>query len=183
MLRDWSRNTSFHAFHDRLTSSGASNSFAIHAEYKFSVSRFQLLRSGQTLSADDPPAPAGLGAATAMSRVMVPQPPGALLPVSVMCQVPAAGVATSAYQKYGGPPLRSPDFAATLPLGATNDSAPSIGFSETNSTRSGTPCHGAIGAGSTATPAACSQALDAAWDWARASATESSKPDSAPAIS
>ena len=33
----------------QLASSGASNSFAIHAEYRFSVARFQVLRNGQML--------------------------------------------------------------------------------------------------------------------------------------
>src|SRR6266851_8461739 len=48
-LRDRSRNTSCSAFHDSSASSGASKSFSIHAEYRFSVPRFHVSRSGQTL--------------------------------------------------------------------------------------------------------------------------------------
>ena len=48
-LRERSRSTSCSAFHDGAASSGASNSFSIQAEYRFSVARFQVLRSGQTL--------------------------------------------------------------------------------------------------------------------------------------
>lgn len=43
---------------------------------------------------------------------------GARSRASLACHVPAAGVPTSAYQKYGGPPRLSRDFAATLPSGA-----------------------------------------------------------------
>ena len=68
-----SRSTSCSAGHDGAASSGASNSFSIQAENRFSVARFQVLRTGQTL-----PAAArgrgGLSACTAMSRVIVPQP-------------------------------------------------------------------------------------------------------------
>ncbi len=49
--------------------------------------------------------------------------------MSLACHVPAAGVATSANQKYGGPPRRSRDLAATLPSGAISESSPSSGFS------------------------------------------------------
>ena len=49
-LRFWSRSTSCSAGHDSDASSGASKSFSIHAEYKFSVARFQVLRTGQTLA-------------------------------------------------------------------------------------------------------------------------------------
>src|SRR5713101_2811848 len=48
-LRDRSRSTSCSAFHDGAASSGASKSFSIHAEYKFSVPRFHVLRKGQRL--------------------------------------------------------------------------------------------------------------------------------------
>src|SRR5262252_1719150 len=48
-LRDRSRSTSCSAFHDGGSSSGASNSFSIHAEYRFSVVRFHSLRKGQRL--------------------------------------------------------------------------------------------------------------------------------------
>src|SRR5579863_2374885 len=97
MLRDGSRNTSNHTFHDGSASSGASNSFAIQAENRSSLARFQLLRSGQTLAAVAR-SPAGLRAATVMLRVTLPQPSVSWSSASVACQVPAAGVATSAYQ-------------------------------------------------------------------------------------
>ena len=45
-----------------------------------------------------PSRPGGLPALTVMSRVIVPQPAGAPLSVSVARQVPAAGDATSANQ-------------------------------------------------------------------------------------
>src|SRR3984893_9780348 len=48
-LRDRSRSTSCSAFHDGAASSAASKSFSIHAEYKFSVARFHVLRKGQRL--------------------------------------------------------------------------------------------------------------------------------------
>src|ERR1700692_4609804 len=48
-LRDRSRSTSCSAFHDGAASSGSSNSFSIHAEYRFSVERFHVLRKGQRL--------------------------------------------------------------------------------------------------------------------------------------
>src|ERR1700720_4431002 len=69
-LRDRSRSTSCSAFHDGAASSGASNSFSIHAEYKFSVARFHELRSDQTV----PEAARGRGGSsprTTISRVMV----------------------------------------------------------------------------------------------------------------
>ena len=94
-----------------------------------------------------------------MSRVIVPQPAGALSRTSVACQVPAAGDLTSANQKYGGPPCRSRDLAATLPSGAISESSPSSGFSAAKMTRSGAPFHGVTGEGRTASSAASSQAL------------------------
>src|ERR1700689_5868035 len=119
MLRDRSRSTARSVGHDGSASSGASNSFWIHAEYKFSVARFHDARTGQTA-----PGVAAGGAAgasrTAMSRVTVPQPDAA----SAACQVPTAGAATSAYQKYGGPPLRAPDLATTPPTGAGTGGSP-----------------------------------------------------------
>src|SRR5882757_2027878 len=69
-LRAGSRNTSCSAFHDGAASSGASKSFSIHAEYRFSVSRFQVLRSGQRL----PSAARSRGgsrSATVISRAIV----------------------------------------------------------------------------------------------------------------
>src|SRR5689334_16217083 len=47
-LRDRSRSTSCSAGHDGVASSGASKSFSIHAENKFSVARFHELRNGHT---------------------------------------------------------------------------------------------------------------------------------------
>ena len=94
---------------------------------------------------------------TAISRVIVLHSAGARSRASLACHVPAAGDATSANQKYGGPPYRSRDLAATLPSGAISESSPSSGFSATKRTRKGAPFHGAIGEGRTASSAASSQ--------------------------
>src|ERR1700689_1905804 len=148
MLRDRSRSTARSVGHDGSASSGASNSFWIQAEYKFSVARFHDARPGQTA----PGVAAGGGAGvsrTAMSRVMVPQPDAA----SAARQVPTAGEATSAYQKYGGPPWRSPDLATTRPSGPGRGGPPSSGFSAATTTRNGAPFHGAMGADRTVTSA------------------------------
>ena len=51
MFLDRSRNTSCKAGHDGAASSGASKSFSTHAENRFSVARFQVLRRGQTVPA------------------------------------------------------------------------------------------------------------------------------------
>ena len=113
------------------------------------MARFQEVRNGQT--APGIAAGGGAGASrTTMSRVIVPQPGAA----SAACHVPAAGEATSANQKYGGPPWRSRDLAATLPSGAISESSPSSGFSAAKMTRNGAPFHGAIGADRTAISAA-----------------------------
>src|SRR5262249_57473731 len=92
-----------------------------------------------------------------MSRVIVPHWAGARSRASVTRHVPAAGAATSANQKYGGPPIRSRDLAATLPLGAIRDSSPSSGFSATKRTRKGAPFHGVTGEGRTPPSAASPQ--------------------------
>src|SRR5262245_23646652 len=120
-----------------------------------------------------------------MSREIVPHPAGAPSRVSCACQVPAAGAATSAYQKYGGPPSRSRDFAATLPLGASSESSPSSGFSTATITRNGAPFHGATGEGSTASPTASSQVLADAWAsrWACAAGGVKNRTQKPPAIS
>src|SRR5579862_5819980 len=97
MLRERSRSTSCHPFHDSSTSSGASNSFAIHAEYKFSVVRFHELRICHMLP-DAGCGGGGLLALTAISRVIVPQPAGPPSSVSVTRHAPVAGDATSANQ-------------------------------------------------------------------------------------
>ena len=162
MLRDLSRSTSCSAFHDGGASTGASNSFSIHAEYRFSVERFQPLRTGQMLSGVDVGRGGSL-ALTAISRVIVLHSAGARSRTSRARHVPAAGEATSAYQKYGGPPCRSRDLAATLPSGAMSESSPSSGFSPAKMTRSGAPFHGATGEGITASSAASAQAVAAAW--------------------
>src|SRR5262252_8075482 len=101
---------------------------------------------------------------------MVPQPAWPV--ASSTRQVPAAGAATSAYQKYGGPPCRSFDLTATLPFGAISESSPASGFSTAKITRSGAPFQGASGDGSTATSAASSQLADVARDNPCACATE-----------
>src|SRR5229473_7890641 len=179
-LRVRSRSTSCSAFHDGAASSGASKSFSIHAEYRFSVARFQVLRKGQTL-----PAVArgggGLSPRTAISRVIVLHSAGARSRASFACHVPAAGDATSANQKYGGPPCRSRDLAATLPLGAISESSPSSGFSAARTTRKGAPFHGATGEGKTASSAASSQMPNG--PSACESTTEKRKMKDAPALS
>src|SRR5262249_28946842 len=159
-LRDRSRSTSCSAFHDGAASSGASNSFSIHAEYRFSVARFHVLRTGQRL-----PSPwRGRGGSrpwTAISRVIVLHSTDARSRVSVARQVPAAGAATSANQKYGGPPCRSRDVAATRPSGPISENSPSRGFSAVKMTRNGAPFHGAIGDDNSAISAASSQVGEA----------------------
>src|SRR3984957_20035427 len=158
-LRDRSRSTSCNAFHDGAASSGASKSFSIHAEYRFSVPRFHELRTGQML----PGVSCGRGgswARTAISRVIVLHSAGAPSRASFACHVPAAGDAISANQKYGGPPCRSRDVAATLPSGAISENSPSSGFSAAKMTRKGAPFHGATGEGKTARSAAPSQVSD-----------------------
>ena len=54
MLRDGSRSTKCSAGQDGAASSGSSNSFSIQAENRFSVSRFQTPRKGQTLPSTVP---------------------------------------------------------------------------------------------------------------------------------
>src|SRR5215831_5023489 len=156
MLRDRSRNTSCSAGHDGAASSGASKSFSIHAEYRFSVARFQLLRAGQTLPAM-PPGCGGSSARTTMSRVIELHSDGARGRASFACHVPAAGDATSTNQKYGGPSYCLRDATATLPSGAISESSPSKLFSEAITTRNGAPFHGEIGEASTAISAGSSQ--------------------------
>ena len=77
----------------------------------------------------------------------------------VACHVPAAGEATSANQKYGGPPRRSRDLAVSFPSGAISESSPSSGSSAAKTTRKGAPFQGAIGEDKTATSAALAQLL------------------------
>src|SRR5271165_4093698 len=112
---------------------------------------------------------------------MVLHSAGAPSRASWACHVPAAGDATSANQKYGGPPCRSRDLAATLPSGATSENSPSSGFSAAKITRKGAPFHGAIGEGKTASSAASSQVPDA--PCACDSTAENRKAKNAPAIS
>src|SRR5207249_4144034 len=100
---------------------------------------------------------------TAISRVIVLHSAGARSRASFAYQVPAAGAATSANQKYGGPPCRSRDLAATLPLGEISESSPSSGFSAAKTTRKGAPFHGTTGEGKTASSAASSQRPDEPW--------------------
>src|SRR3954465_1354709 len=179
-LRDRSRSTSCRAGHDGAASSGASNSFSIHAEYRFSVSRFQVLRRGQRL----PSVERGRGGSTArtgISWVIAAQSAGPPSRASLACHVPAAGDATSANQKSGGPPCRSRDLAATLPSGAISENSPSSGFSAAKKTRKGAPFQGVTGEGRIASSAASSQARDGAW--ACDSTAEQRKMKSAPAIS
>src|SRR4051794_26276487 len=113
--------------------------------------------------------------------MMVLQSPDALSRASVARHAPAAGCATSAYQKYGGPPRRSRVLVATLPFGASSDSSPSIAFSDATTTRSGAPFQGDSGEGSTVTSAASSQL--AAGPWACAGTGEKRKAEHAVATS
>src|ERR1700691_5897156 len=160
-MRERSRSTSFHVFHDRSALSGASNSFSIQAENRFSVARSQAAWIGQTLLAV-PCGAGGLLSLTTMSRVMVAHSPVAPSRMSLACHVPAAGLAISANQKYGGPPFRSRVVAAALPSGAIKISSPANGFSAANSTCNGAPFHGDSGDGKTAIAALSSQGEAAA---------------------
>ena len=156
-LREGSRTTSCNAGHDGSASSGSSNSFSIQAENRFSLARFQVLRKGQVLPAAEP-GPPGLSGRTLISRVIGPHPAPACWGVSVACQEPDAGALISVDQKYGGPPWRSREVAATLPSGPVSESSPCSGFSVTSMTRSGAPLHGAHGEGRSAISPAASQA-------------------------
>src|SRR5262249_3042112 len=118
----------------------------------------------------------GLSARTAISREIMPQSAA-----SVACHVPAAGVATSANQKYGGPPCRSRDAAATLPSGATSENSPCRGFSAAKMTRNGAPFHGPTGDGRTAISASSSQLRDE--PWACESPAETARANKVPATS
>src|SRR5262249_5786170 len=92
---------------------------------------------------------AGLAALTEMSRLISLQSAAGRSSASAACHLPAAGSATSATQKYGGPPCRADDFATTLPAGPVSDTVPSSGFSLMTMTRSGAPFQGANGEGRT----------------------------------
>ena len=87
---------------------------------------------------------------------------GASSRASCACHVPTTGDTTSANQKYGGPPCRSCDLAATLPFGAISENSPSSGLSVANITRKGAPFQGAIGEVKTASSVASSQ-LSGTW--------------------
>src|SRR5438128_8869528 len=114
-----------------------------------SLARYHVLRKGQVLPAAEP-GPPGLSGRTLISRVIGPHPVPACRGVSVACQEPAAGALISVNQKYGGPPWRSCEVAATLPSGPLSESSPSSGFSVTIMTRSGAPFHGTHGEGRSA---------------------------------
>ena len=155
-LRLGSRSTSCSAGHDSCSLCGASKSFSIHAEYRFSVLRFHVSRNGQTLfdvARGEPDGPR----CTTMSRVMVAHSVVSPSRASLACHFPTEGDATSATQKYGGPPRRSRVAVATLPSGATSESSPSSGPSAAKTTRRGAPFHGAIGEVRTLSWAASSQ--------------------------
>src|SRR5262249_19752253 len=158
-LRDRSRSTSCSAGRDGAASSGASKSFSIQAENRFSVARFHALRTGQTLPAVVP-GRGGSSLRTVISRVIVLHSAGARSRASVALEVPADGEATSANQKYGGPPSLSRDLVETFPSGAVSESSPSSGCSATKRTRKGAPLHGATGDGNTAIAEGSSQMPD-----------------------
>jgi hypothetical protein len=105
-----------------------------------------------------------LRASTAISRVTGLHPGDEA--ANVARHFPAAGLATSANQKYGSDPRRLGDVAATLPSGATSESAPWTGFSATTMTRSGAPVHGAAGEGKTVRSATSAQSAANAGDCA-----------------
>src|SRR4029434_683592 len=102
------------AGHDGAASSGASKSFSIQAENRFSVARFHACRTGQTLP-EVVPGRGGSSLRTVISRVIELHSAGARSRASVARQVPAAGESTSANQKNGGPPSRSRDLGGTVP--------------------------------------------------------------------
>src|SRR6476659_1548255 len=157
-LRDLSRSTSSSAGHDSSSSSGASKSFSTHAEYKFSVPRFHASRTGQTLPGVARGGPVWIRL-TAILRVTAPHPAGAPSRTSLACHIPTAGEATSANQKYGGPPCTSRDLGAAFPSGAISESSPSSGSSAAKTAPKGAPLHGAIGEDKTATSPAPAQLL------------------------
>ncbi len=158
-LRDRSRSTSCSAGHDSASSSGASKSFSIHAEYKFSVARFHVSRTGQTLFAVARGADAALGARRSRG-VIVLHSAGAPSRASVACHVPTAGV-----RDLGEPEIRRPAVALTrcgrhLSIGRDQRKLAVERFSAVKTTRNGAPFHGAIGEARTASPAASSQPTD-----------------------
>src|SRR4051794_41531601 len=97
---------------------------------------------GQVVPAGEP-GPPGLSGGTWISRVIGPQPAPACWGVSVACQEPAAGALISVNQKYGGPPWRSREVAATPPSGPVSDNPPSSCVSITSQTRPGAALPGA----------------------------------------
>ena len=80
-----------------MASGGASKSFSIQAEYKFSVARLQVLSTGQTVPRVAPGRVAG-EARTTISRVIVLHSDGALTRTSLACHFPATGDAISVNQ-------------------------------------------------------------------------------------
>ena len=105
---------------------------------------------------------------------------GASARASCACHVPTTGDTTSANQKYGGPPCRSCDLAATLPFGAISENSPSSGLSVANITRKGAPFQGAIGEVKTASSVASSQLSGT---WACESSAAKTETKGAPIIS
>src|SRR5262249_56376558 len=98
------------------------------------------------------PGPPGLSGRTLISRVIGPHPASACWGVSVACQEPAAGALISVNQKYGGPPWRSREVAATLPSGPGSENSPLNGFSVTSMTRHRAPLPPAHRQGRSAAP-------------------------------
>jgi hypothetical protein len=97
---------------------------------------------------------------TVTSCEIVVQPAVAPSRVSLTCHFPGTGAATSAVQKYGGPPRCSRDVTATAPPGAKRDNSPVPAVSVATTTRSGAPFHGARGEVSTAMSEGLSQVAD-----------------------
>ena len=95
----------------------------------FPFARFQVLRRGQTLPSVALRPRRLLGAHGDLARDRAALGRRAVAR-ELRLPRPAAGVATSANQKYGGPPYRSRDLAATLPSGAISEGVKRRGAGE-----------------------------------------------------
>src|SRR5205814_120496 len=125
----------------------------IHAEYMFSNVWFQLRRTGHTGSPSlGSPRKLTGNLPTVTGSVATFFPSSHAFCTTVATYAPARGVSSSATKKYGGPPRRWPDDAATapsapffFPLDSTMRSSAASGLSLNASTRSGAPLNGAPG--------------------------------------
>ena len=115
-LRERSRSTSCRAGQEGAASSGASKSFSIQAEYRFSVPRFQLLRKGQML----PPSLPGRGGSwprTAISRVNVLHSADSPWRTSLACQVASGGRGDLGKPEIGRPAVALMRFGGDAAIG------------------------------------------------------------------